>query len=65
MTDRDIEIKNETSYEVGLFDMIISIRKPMCEKKEIDGQITQTPANIQAYLSTDPLKKFSTEKMNF
>jgi hypothetical protein len=34
MTDRDIEGKNEFSYEVGLFDLIISIRKPMCEVRE-------------------------------
>lgn len=39
VTDRDIEGKDEFSYEVGLFDLIISIRKPMCTVHEEDGSI--------------------------
>jgi hypothetical protein len=31
VTDQDIEEKNESKREVGLFDLIVSIRKPQCE----------------------------------
>ena len=65
-TDRDIEHhKLETSYEVGLFDLIVTIRKPMCKVKDKNGLKSQKPASIEAHLLTDPLRKFSTSKKNF
>ena len=64
-TDRDIEHKSESSYEVGLFDLIVTIRKPVCKIQDKDGLKTQKPAQIEAHLLTDPLRKFSTSKKNY
>ena len=65
-TDRDIEHHiSESSYEVGLFDLIVTIRKPICKVKDKNGLNSQKPADIEAYLLTDPKRKFSSSKENF
>lgn len=60
-TTRDI---GKNLKEVGLFNLQITIRKPVCDSVDASGVTTQTPAAIGIHIETDPLGKVMRDGKN-
>lgn len=60
-TTRDID-KNQK--EVGLFNLQITIRKPICDYVDSSGVTRQKHSDIQIHIETDPLGKLMRDGKN-
>jgi hypothetical protein len=60
-TKNELDISNK---EVGLFNLQITVRKPLCSYTNAEGVVSTNRSDINIYILTDPDGRFSIEKKN-